>query len=94
MVWFILFPFTLKDKAKNWLEKLAPLSISTWAKLQALFLKKFFHTHNTISLKKQISTFIARECEKFHQCWDGFMNEINACPHHWFEKLTPRQFLL
>ena len=37
-----LFPFTLKDKAKIWLNSLRPRSIRTWTDLQAEFLKKFF----------------------------------------------------
>ena len=49
-----LFPFTLKDRAMTWLENLTPLSINTWAELQALFLKNFFPTHKTISLKNKI----------------------------------------
>ena len=37
-----LFPFTLKDKAKVWLNSLRPRSIRSWPELQAEFLKKFF----------------------------------------------------
>ena len=67
-IWLTLFPINLKDRAKTWLENLTPLSINTWAKLQALFLKNFFLADKTISLKKQISNFTAREGERFHQC--------------------------
>ena len=38
-----LFPFTLKDKAKIWLNSLRPRSIHSWTDLQ---LKKFFPTQN------------------------------------------------
>nr|CAN83114.1 hypothetical protein VITISV_043241 [Vitis vinifera] len=54
-----LFPFTLKDKAKIWLNSLRPRSIRTWTELQADFLKKFFPTHRTNGLKRQISNFSA-----------------------------------
>nr|CAN62997.1 hypothetical protein VITISV_024057 [Vitis vinifera] len=47
-----LFPFTLKDKAKIWLNSLRPRSIRTWTDLQAAFLKKFFLTHRTNGLKR------------------------------------------
>ena len=47
-----LFPFTLKDKAKIWLNSLRPRSIQTWTDLQAEFLKKFFPTHRTNGLKR------------------------------------------
>ncbi|KAL6332918.1 hypothetical protein AAG906_019923 [Vitis piasezkii] len=45
-----LFPFTLKDKAKIWLNSLRP-----------------------------------RKNEKFYECWERYMEAINACPHHGFD---------
>ncbi|RVX11226.1 hypothetical protein CK203_019786 [Vitis vinifera] len=80
-----LFPFTLKDKTKIWLNSLRPRSICTWTDLQAEFLKKFFPTHRTNGLKRQISNFSAKENEKFYECWERYMEAINACPHHGFD---------
>nr|CAN76323.1 hypothetical protein VITISV_037363 [Vitis vinifera] len=80
-----LFPFTLKDKAKIWLNSLRPRSIRNWVDLQAEFLKKFFPTHRTNGLKRQISNFSAKENEKFYECWERYMEAINACPHHGFD---------
>ncbi|RVX03225.1 hypothetical protein CK203_016643 [Vitis vinifera] len=80
-----LFSFTLKDKAKIWLNSLMPRSIRNWVDLQAEFLKKFFPTHRTNGLKRQISNFSAKENEKFHECWEKYMEAINACPHHGFD---------
>ncbi|RVW86076.1 hypothetical protein CK203_038036 [Vitis vinifera] len=80
-----LFPFTLKDKAKIWLNSLRPRIIRTWTDLQAEFLKKFFPTHRTNGLKRQISNFSAKENEKFYECWERYMEAINACPHHGFD---------
>ncbi|RVW86622.1 hypothetical protein CK203_045659 [Vitis vinifera] len=37
-----LFPFTLKDKAKIWLNSLRPRSIRTWTELQADFFEEVF----------------------------------------------------
>ena len=80
-----LFPFTLKDKEKIWLNSLRPRSIQNWTEMQAEFLKKFFPTHKTNSLKRQISNFSANENEKFYACWERYMEALNACPHHWFD---------
>ncbi|KAL4281129.1 hypothetical protein GQ457_03G008960 [Hibiscus cannabinus] len=55
-----LFPFSLKDKAKIWLNTLKPRSIDTWQEMQTQFLKKFFPTHKTNALKKQIQNFIQK----------------------------------
>ena len=53
------FPLTLKDKAKIWLNSLRPRTIRNWDELQAEFLKKFFSTTKTNSLKRQIYTYSA-----------------------------------
>ena len=46
-----LFPFTLKDKAKIWLNSLRLRSIQNGTEMQAEFVRKFFSTHRTNSLK-------------------------------------------
>ncbi|RVW45394.1 hypothetical protein CK203_107370 [Vitis vinifera] len=74
-----------EDKAKIWLNSLRPRSIRMWTDLQAEFLKKFFPTHRTNGLKRQISNFSAKENEKFYECWERYMEAINACPHHDFD---------
>ena len=79
------FPLTLKDKAKILLNSLRPRTIRNWADLQAEFLKKFFSTTKTNSLKRQIYTYSAYDNEKFYQCWERFMETISACPHHGFD---------
>ena len=79
------FPLTLEDKAKIWLNSLRPMTIKSWAELQAEFLKKFFSAHKTNNLKRQIYTFAALDNERFYQCWERFMETISACPHHGFD---------
>ena len=79
------FPLTLKDKAKIWLNSLCPRRIRNWVEHQAKFLKKFFSTTKNNSLKRQIYTYSAYDNEKFYQCWERFMETINACPHHGFD---------
>ena len=79
------FPLTLKDKAKIWLNSLRSRTIRNWTEIQAEFLKKFFSTHKTNSPKRQIYTFIANENEKFYQCWERYLETLNAYPHHAFD---------
>ena len=79
------FPLTLKDKAKIWLNSLRPRTIRNWTKMQAEFLKKFFNTHKTNTLKRQICTFVAYDNEKFYQCWERYLETISACLHHGFD---------
>ena len=80
-----VFPFTLKDKGKVWLNSLRPQSIRSWPNLQAKFLKKYFLAHHTSGLKRQISNFMAMENEKFYACWEIYMEAVNSCPHHGFD---------
>ena len=79
------FPLTLKDKAKIWLNCLRLRTIRNWTEMKAKFLKKFFSTHRTNSLKMHIYTFAAHENEKFYQSWERYLETINVCPHHGFD---------
>jgi len=65
-----LFPFSLKDKAKTWLQNLRPGSIRDWDEMRQQFLKKFFPSHRTNSFKRQIITFTQKPGKTFYQCWD------------------------
>ena len=50
-----------------------------------MFLQKFFPTHRTSALKKEISNFKAMEDEKFFACGERFREIVAACPHHGFD---------
>ena len=80
-----LFPFSLKDKFKTWLQNLRSGSIRTWNNMQEQFLKKFFPPHRTNSFKRQITSFTQKNGETLYQCWDRFKELLNICPHHGFE---------
>ena len=80
-----LFPLTLKDKSKIWLNSLRPRTIQNWTEMQAEFLKKFFSTYRTNSLKREISTFSTNENENFYECWERYIEALNACLHHGFD---------
>ena len=80
-----LFPFSLKDKVKTWLNSLRPRSIGTWQEMQTNFLKKFFPIHRTNALKRQIRNFSQKDNETFYQCRERFKDLFNACPHHGYE---------
>ena len=60
-----LFPFSLKGKAKTWLQNLRSGSIRTWNNMQEQFLKKFFPPHRTNFFKRQITSF-TQKMEKLY----------------------------
>lgn len=53
----ILFPFSLKDHAKWWLNSLPSDTIATWDQLSAKFITKFFPAQRTRQLRRDNHTF-------------------------------------
>ncbi|CAN6677823.1 unnamed protein product [Malus baccata var. baccata] len=49
------FPFSLMEKAKDWLYELAPGPVTSWESMKRAFLEKFFPTSRVILLRKRIS---------------------------------------
>ncbi|KAM2928264.1 hypothetical protein COP2_035526 [Malus domestica] len=49
------FPFSLMDKAKDWLYELASGTVTSWESMKRAFLEKFFPTSRVILLRKRIS---------------------------------------
>ncbi|KAL4378720.1 hypothetical protein GQ457_02G024860 [Hibiscus cannabinus] len=52
-----LFPYSLRDKAKTWLNNLQPGSLQSWTQLRRCFLAKFSYTNMTDHLRNQITSF-------------------------------------
>jgi hypothetical protein len=60
-----LFPFSFTEKARYWLHTLKPRTIGTWQEMTREFLKKFFLTHKTNTLRRSITNFATKENETF-----------------------------
>ena len=54
---FWLFPFSLRDKAKVWLNSHAPNIFITWTDLSKAFLNKYFPLGKTVKLRLEITSF-------------------------------------
>jgi hypothetical protein len=77
-----LFPFSLKDKAKHWLNSLPNDSITSWAQMQQEFLKKYFPIGKTNQIRKAITGFSQIDGESFHETWERMKDLLRKCPHH------------
>ena len=77
-----LFPFSLRDKAKSWLNSLPSGSITTWDILAQKFLAKFFPPAKTARLRTEIATFRQLEGESLYETWERFKDLLRRCPHH------------
>ncbi|CAL8152823.1 unnamed protein product [Prunus armeniaca] len=77
-----LFPFSLKEKAKSWLNSQPPNSITTWDDLAKKFLAKFFPPAMTGKLRNDIMSFAQNDMEPFYEAWDRYKDMLRKCPHH------------
>jgi hypothetical protein len=84
VVKLILF-LSWTEKARYWLHTLRPKTIGTWQEMTREFLKKFFPTHKTNTLRRSIMNFAMKENETFFQCWERFKELLLSCPHHGYE---------
>src|SRR5262249_9626507 len=62
-----LFPFSLRDRAKGWLNTLSSGSITTWDSLAEKFLTKYFPPSKTAKLRNDISTYTHMESESLYE---------------------------
>ncbi|XP_070668476.1 uncharacterized protein [Malus domestica] len=76
------FPFTLMDKAKDWLYELAPGTVTSWESMRRAFLEKFFPTSRVILLRKKISGIQQSQGKSFPAYYDRFKALVASCPQH------------
>ncbi|XP_020426552.1 zinc finger BED domain-containing protein RICESLEEPER 1-like [Prunus persica] len=77
-----VFPYTLKDKAKYWLNSLKPGSLTTWAAIQKKFLEIYFSSQKINILRDNILLFAQQDDESFCEAWERFNGLLNQYPHH------------
>ncbi|CAN6542449.1 unnamed protein product [Malus baccata var. baccata] len=76
------FPFSLLEKAKDWLYELAPGTVISWESMKRAFLEKFFPTSRVILLRKRISGIQQEEGESFPTYYERFKSLVASCPQH------------
>ncbi|XP_070671798.1 uncharacterized protein [Malus domestica] len=76
------FPFSLMDKAKDWLYELAPGTVTSWESMKRAFLEKFFPTSRIILLCKKISGIQQSQGESFPSYYERFKSLVASCPQH------------
>ncbi|GJX38036.1 reverse transcriptase domain-containing protein [Tanacetum coccineum] len=83
----MLFPFSIEEATRIWLEKEPPRSILTWEDLVSKFINQFFPHSKTTNLRNKITNFQQKFEETFSEAWDRFKNLLRACPHQGFTEL-------
>nr|XP_027083595.1 uncharacterized protein LOC113705889 [Coffea arabica] len=77
-----LFPFSLRDKAKVWLQSHPPNTFTTWVELAKAFLNKFFPPGKTAKFRMDITSFSQQEGETLYEAWERYRELQRRCPHH------------
>jgi hypothetical protein len=75
-----LFPFSLHDRARAWLDSNTPGSITSWESLLSKFYNKFFPMSKVHEYRKEISFFTQAES------WERFKDLLIKCPPHGYKK--------
>ena len=81
-----LFPFSLRDWARQWYNALEVHQKATWQTLVGQFLEKFFPESKAIELRGRISAFQMLDDESLYDAWERFKELLRKCPQHGFAK--------
>ncbi|KAK8557898.1 hypothetical protein V6N12_010121 [Hibiscus sabdariffa] len=83
-----LFPYSLTDKARAWLNNLQPGSLRSWTELCRSFLAKFSYNNMTDHLRNQITSFRQEDDEAMHEAWERYRDLFRRCPMHGLPEWT------
>ncbi|VFQ96437.1 unnamed protein product [Cuscuta campestris] len=76
------FPFSVMDRAKDWLYYMPPGSFITWPLLHMAFLEEFFPASRIGSIRKDICGIKQMGNESFSEYWKRFNKLCASCPQH------------
>ncbi|XP_074309661.1 uncharacterized protein LOC141644110 [Silene latifolia] len=84
----VLFPFSLRDGAAEWLRDLdmEDQGVIDWNSLVLAFYKRYFPPQKTNALRNQITSFKQSPTEDLNEAWIRFKRLVRSVPHHGFDK--------
>ena len=77
-----LFPYSLRDRARAWLNSLPPDSVASWNDLAEKFLMKYFPPTKNARMRNEITSFQQLDGENLHEAWERYKELLRKCPHH------------
>ncbi|XP_040361820.1 uncharacterized protein LOC121049220 [Rosa chinensis] len=86
------FPFSLEDRAKDWLYELPKGHITSWNGLMEAFLETYFPTSRVIMLRKKITGIAQDVHETYPAYYERFKALLSQCPQHNFKDENLLQF--
>ena len=79
------FPFTLKERAKEWFFTLGH-EFDSWRDIEDAFLHKYCLVGKTSAVRRAIRKFSQGSGEVFYEAWERFRDLLRQCPHHGIPK--------
>ena len=76
------FPFSLRGRAKEWLQSLPRNSIDSWDKCKDAFIGKYYPPAKIIQLRSNIMNFKQLDNEHIAQAWERMKSLVKNCPTH------------
>ncbi|XP_071718073.1 uncharacterized protein [Rutidosis leptorrhynchoides] len=77
-----VFPWSLKDDAKDWLKSLPEGEIDSWPTMEDKFLQRFFPASKDAKLQSDINHFVQKSNETLYNTWTRFGKMLHNCPQH------------
>ena len=71
-----LFPFSLKEKVKTWLD--TNTNVTTGDKMQTTFLKMFFFIGKLAAVRHAATSFSQNKNELSHESWEKFKSRCKV----------------
>ncbi|GJQ97318.1 reverse transcriptase domain-containing protein [Tanacetum coccineum] len=82
----LIFPFSLCDDAKTWLNELNEESITSWEQMRRVFINRFFPPSLFNRLLLEIRSFSQNVCESLTDAWLRLENMLRKCHGHGLTK--------
>ncbi|XP_047952387.1 uncharacterized protein LOC125197936, partial [Salvia hispanica] len=77
-----LFPFSLREKAREWYDSLPGYNITTFEELKSKFLLEYNSPMKIEKLREEITSFRQKYDESFAEAWKRFTDLLRKCPSH------------
>ena len=79
------FPFTLKERAKEWFFTLGR-EFDSWRDMEDAFLRKYYLVGKTSAVRRAIREISQGPGEVFYEAWERLRDLLRQCPHHGIPK--------
>ena len=77
-----IIPFSLRGRAKEWLQSLPKNSIDSWSKCKDAFIGKYYPPTKIIQLRSNIMNFRQLDNEHIAQAWERMKTLVKNFPTH------------